>query len=79
MALTPGEGSDQPEIRGLAGDTTAKDYNTMSRTTEDAASQPPKNKSVWRRVVGLVWDSVEGDERNRKYVQKLDGFLLLVL
>jgi hypothetical protein len=34
-------------------------------------------KSSWGRyLVGLVWDSVEGDARNRRYVQKLDSFLL---
>ncbi|EXJ86334.1 hypothetical protein A1O3_03285 [Capronia epimyces CBS 606.96] len=55
----------------------------MSKTiTTDAASQqapdePTKTKTTnwWRRIVGLVWDSVEGDPRERKYVQKLDTFL----
>lgn len=38
-----------------------------------------KDKTVWWRwLVGLVWDSVEGDARNRRYVQKLDWFLLFV-
>ena len=36
---------------------------------------PPRKSSWWRSVVGLVWDSVEGDARNRRYVQKLDTFL----
>ena len=30
----------------------------------------------WRRVVGLVWDSFEGEPRDRKYIQKLDGYML---
>ena len=40
---------------------------------------PPKERRVWWRwVVGLFWDSVEGDPRNRRYLYKLDGFLLFV-
>lgn len=31
---------------------------------------------LWRRIVGLVWDSVEGDPEYRKYVQRLDTFFL---
>ncbi|KAJ9134340.1 Pantothenate transporter liz1 [Pleurostoma richardsiae] len=34
-----------------------------------------KKTSWWRRLVGLIWDSVEGDPRDRRYVQKLDTFL----
>ncbi|TQN64787.1 Pantothenate transporter liz1 [Colletotrichum shisoi] len=30
--------------------------------------------SWWRKAVGLVWDSVEGDPEYRKYVQRLDTF-----
>ncbi|RDW63694.1 hypothetical protein BP6252_11239 [Coleophoma cylindrospora] len=33
--------------------------------------------SWWRRIVGLVWDSAEGEPRERKYVQKIDGFMFL--
>ncbi|ERT03321.1 uncharacterized protein SPSK_09073 [Sporothrix schenckii 1099-18] len=36
---------------------------------------PPAKSTWWRWLVGLVWDSVEGDARNRRYVQKLDLFL----
>lgn len=32
----------------------------------------------WRRLLGLFWDSVDGDPRDRRYVQKLDSFLLCV-
>ncbi|OAA57988.1 pantothenate transporter liz1 [Niveomyces insectorum RCEF 264] len=41
--------------------------------TADTAEARPS--SWWRWLVGLVWDSVEGDARNRRYVQKLDLFL----
>ncbi|OTB00197.1 hypothetical protein M426DRAFT_268110 [Hypoxylon sp. CI-4A] len=40
---------------------------------ESQESQKPT--SWWRRLVGLVWNTAEGDEKNRKYVQKLDSFL----
>ncbi|EXJ77142.1 hypothetical protein A1O3_10300 [Capronia epimyces CBS 606.96] len=42
---------------------------------ELTSAESKKSTSWWRRAVGLVWDSVEGDERNRRYVQKLDTFL----
>ncbi|KAF2496501.1 MFS general substrate transporter [Lophium mytilinum] len=29
----------------------------------------------WRKAVGLIWDSVEGDPRDRRYVQRLDTYL----
>jgi ACS family pantothenate transporter-like MFS transporter len=32
--------------------------------------------SFWRKTVGLVWDSVEGDPEYRRYVQRLDTFFL---
>jgi hypothetical protein len=51
-----------------------KHVQTIVTVTEE---QTPKPKtSWWRWTVGLVWDSVEGDARNRRYVQKLDSFLL---
>ena len=42
-------------------------------------SDPPDNEvtsSWWRRIIGLVWDTAEGDPRNRKYVQKIDMYML---
>jgi hypothetical protein len=51
--------------------------NGDSVVTEFDALPPSKpHSSWWRKIVGLIWDSVEGDPRNRKYVQKLDNFLL---
>lgn len=35
-----------------------------------------KNTSRWRKIVGYVWDSVEGDPEYRQYVQRLDLFFL---
>ena len=50
---------------------------TQDRQEHDAAE--PKKTSWWRRLVGLIWDSVEGDPRDRRYVQKVDTFLLYAL
>jgi len=53
------------------------DTNVDGRPDQEALFTPPKS-TWWRRAVGLIWDSVEGDARNRRYVQKLDTFLLSV-
>jgi hypothetical protein len=49
--------------------------SASSPSPPESLETPPKS-SWWRRLVGLVWDSVEGDARNRRYVQKLDLYLL---
>lgn len=40
----------------------------------------PENSVVkaprWRRLLGFFWDSLDGDPRDRQYVQKLDTYLL---
>lgn len=50
----------------------------LSTDVEEDASHPTAKRLLWRRLVGLIWDSVEGDKRNRRYVQKIDGILLYV-
>ncbi|KAL4815135.1 major facilitator superfamily domain-containing protein [Aspergillus spinulosporus] len=35
----------------------------------------PKKTSLWRRCVGLVWDTVEGEPEERRFVRKVDWFL----
>lgn len=40
------------------------------------ASESPKRVSVWRRLLGLIWDTFEGDPEERKFVRKVDYFLL---
>lgn len=53
---------------------------TIESTTVHLEAREVSTKSSWGRyLVGLVWDSVEGDPRNRRYVQKLDSFLLYAL
>ncbi|TVY83996.1 Pantothenate transporter liz1 [Lachnellula suecica] len=38
-----------------------------------------KTTSWWRRIVGFVWDSAEGEPRNRRYVQKLDAYMFTTI
>lgn len=40
--------------------------------------QEPASDSRWRRFLGFFWDSLDGDLRDRKYIQKLDTYLLYV-
>lgn len=35
-----------------------------------------KQGSLWRRIVGVVWDSLEGEPEYRRYVQRLDRIFL---
>ncbi|KAF4126628.1 MFS transporter, ACS family, pantothenate transporter [Geosmithia morbida] len=37
--------------------------------------QTSVKRPLWRRVAGVFWDSVDGDPRDKRYIQKLDGFL----
>lgn len=56
--------------------------NTHDATAVVVVEASPEDRaktSLWRRVVGLVWDSVEGDPEYRKYVQRLDTFFLCVI
>ncbi|KPM37999.1 hypothetical protein AK830_g8553 [Neonectria ditissima] len=39
------------------------------------AEQGTEKRPLWRRVAGFFWDSVDGDPRDRRYIQKLDTFL----
>ena len=45
--------------------------------TSGACSQQNSEKlSLWRRFLGLFWDSYVADPRERKYIQKVDLHLL---
>lgn len=52
-------------------------------TQSEADSQhvqetPPRKTSRFKWFLGLFWDTYNGDTRERKYVQKVDIFLLYV-
>ncbi|GJC99520.1 pantothenate transporter liz1 [Colletotrichum higginsianum] len=57
---------------------TNSDLNTSGKDDSPVTvteTNPGETKSSWwRKAVGLVWDSVEGDPEYRKYVQRLDTF-----
>lgn len=44
-------------------------------TSADDIEQPPKQQSLWRRILGFFWDSVSGPPRERRYIQKLDTYM----
>ncbi|CAK1363354.1 Pantothenate transporter liz1 [Cercospora beticola] len=48
---------------------------TTNSEAEQQTTTPPKN-SRWRRIVGVLWDSFDGTPQERRYVRKLDTFLL---
>jgi ACS family pantothenate transporter-like MFS transporter len=51
--------------------------NATSLTTPATRDTETKS-SLWRRVLSFVWDSADGDPEYRRYVQRLDLFLLYV-
>ncbi|KAH9904477.1 major facilitator superfamily domain-containing protein [Xylariomycetidae sp. FL2044] len=50
------------------------DHDGRDETSRDD-SEPRVKPSKWRRVAGFFWDSVDGDERDRRYIQKLHIYL----
>ena len=55
-----------------------KEDAVVTAGTVSASSNPDEveKSPLWRRALGMIWDYEEGDKRNRKYVQKLDAYLL---
>jgi hypothetical protein len=53
---------------------------TKNATTLEAPvrSDTETKSPLWRRVLSFVWDSADGDPEYRRYVQRLDLFLLYV-
>ncbi|KAF2437252.1 pantothenate transporter liz1, partial [Karstenula rhodostoma CBS 690.94] len=58
--LQIGQGSTKDGLHATVAEST-------STQTEDG-----KKASLWRRIVGVVWDSLEGEPEYRRYVQRLD-------
>jgi ACS family pantothenate transporter-like MFS transporter len=56
-------------------DNTSKEVGDIAVTEVNTGSDV-KTTSRWRKIVGYVWDSVEGDPEYRRYVQRLDLFFL---
>lgn len=47
-------------------------HGQESNSCETHSSPTPK----WRKILGFVWDTAEGDEEYRRYVQRLDLIFL---
>lgn len=50
--------------------------HATSVSVAEAAPGQTQKASLWRRILSFVWDSAEGDPEYRKYVHRLDLFLL---
>lgn len=50
----------------------------VEESSSDASipSETPKKLSLWRRFLGLIWDTFDGDPEERRFVRKVDYFLL---
>ncbi|ORY08617.1 major facilitator superfamily domain-containing protein [Clohesyomyces aquaticus] len=46
--------------------------SSSSLGQDQQPNQEVKQNSLWRRIVGMVWDSLDGDPEYRRYVQRLD-------
>lgn len=69
------------EIKAISPVASSHDLNkntkdASSLSIAELSSEEKGKTSVWRKLVGLVWDSVEGDPEYRRYVQRLDTFFL---
>ncbi len=60
----------------VSSDSINHDIKTPAAVSEDNDDNEVKTSSRWRRVIGYIWDSAEGTPRNRRYVQKLDAYML---
>ena len=47
-----------------------------SDAEQQSKTVAPGKQSRWRRIAGLFWDSVDGPPRERRYIQKLDTYML---
>lgn len=47
----------------------------IEQQTSSSPSPAPPN-SRWRCIIGIVWDTFDGTPQERRYVRKLDTFLL---
>lgn len=55
-------------------DTASEERTAQSRTAD--LEHAEHKTSRWRRIVGVLWDSFDGTPQERRYVRKLDTFLL---
>ncbi|TVY93356.1 Pantothenate transporter [Lachnellula willkommii] len=53
--------------------------NQVIVSSEAYPQETPKKLSLWRRFLGLFWDSYVADPRERKYIQKVDLHLFVYI
>ncbi|KAH4077259.1 hypothetical protein HBI75_235210 [Parastagonospora nodorum] len=73
MAKVPGSDiivSTAPHTNNDEG--SAKDGHADTAESSSAIFGHEKQNAFWRRCVGVIWDSLEGEPEYRHYVQKLD-------
>lgn len=61
---------------GTQDDDSTHTKNATRALSIPATSETEAKSSLWRRVLSFVWDSADGDPEYRRYVQRLDLFLL---
>ncbi|KAF9876576.1 pantothenate [Colletotrichum karsti] len=70
--------SDSKAIAPVAVSDTTSDLDNSKEVGSVSVAEPTSHEvqttSWWRKILGLVWDSVEGDPEYRAYVQRLDLF-----
>jgi ACS family pantothenate transporter-like MFS transporter len=69
----------EPSLAAMPIETPDSNSNrTKNATTLEVlvGSDTETKSPLWRRVLSFVWDSADGDPEYRRYVQRLDLFLL---
>jgi ACS family pantothenate transporter-like MFS transporter len=70
----------QPSLAAMPIETPDNDSTHMKDATANltipVGSDAETKSPLWRRVLFFVWDSADGDPEYRRYVQRLDLFLL---
>jgi ACS family pantothenate transporter-like MFS transporter len=68
-----------PSLAAMPIETPDNDSNHTKNATAlsiTVGSDTETKSPLWRRVLSFVWDSADGDPEYRRYVQRLDLFLL---
>lgn len=58
--------------------TTDSPSEVIGGSNDALVIQNERGKPGWRRWAGYFWDTLDGDVKERRYIQKLDTYLLSV-
>lgn len=53
-----------------------KQFDVVEANASEDSIEEVAKSTWWRKALGYIWDSAEGTPQNRKYVQKLDAYML---